>query len=595
MEFITRVARQDEDPDLLARFFAEFLDESSFSEFRRIERVFARLRDQGSTVSGYPIIRPSDCGRITESLSGFFEQCRPQFRTRDASITARFEEIIGAFHAFCRSVYPSEATAVLVLRGKVLLFMGRTERVLDLVSHLVLRPYAVENVKHCAELTELFAQAHLQQGTVPAEPLSHIAFGAWLSAQANGWAAFPRPSRNVEADEGGAAQTNKRSIFAVAIRMAPYVNREPAGDSARLRSALIRWASAGYLRAARGHIGIRRNIAAFAMRWLYQATMTFGYWTLRRPSRFSSPFSLRMNRKGTTLVTRAMGGIGDLLMMEPGLEALARRQKTPVDFAIPRKFFPVFANNPHVRLIDIDGPPIDISRYRRFVNLSLCPAGRYESGARPYVKRGRVEIFAAAMGVRRAELKAQGWRINSFGNAEEAAFCDAFLIEKGLGARPIVGVQPYSRDSYKDHPAIGEIISALAQHYDVLIFHHVGEGLPQGPGIVTTAGVALANSLALVSRIEAMVCVDSAFLHAAAAHDVPTVALFGPTDARTFTRHHRNVTILWKPQTFGCVPCWRNEDMPCQITRRRSLSPCLAAITADEVLDAVAGAIGPAR
>ncbi|MGC7532292.1 hypothetical protein ACPWML_25065, partial [Pandoraea pneumonica] len=92
---------------------------------------------------------------------------------------------------------------------------------------------------------------------------------------------------------------NKRSIFAVAIRMAPYVNREPAGDSARLRSALIRWASAGYLRAARGHIGIRRNIAAFAMRWLYQATMTFGYWTLRRPSRFSSPFSLRMNRKGT--------------------------------------------------------------------------------------------------------------------------------------------------------------------------------------------------------------------------------------------------------------------------------------------------------
>ena len=119
--------------------------------------------------------------------------------------------------------------------------------------------------------------------------------------------------------------------------------------------------------------------------------------------------------------------------------------------------------------------------------------------------------------------------------------------------------------------------------------------MPQGPGIATTAGVALANSLALVSRIDAMVSVDSAFLHAAAAHDVPTIALFGPTDARTFTRHHRNVTILWKPQTFACVPCWRNEDMACEITGLRSLSPCLAAITVDEVLGAVSDAIGPTR
>lgn len=596
MEFVTRFARHDEDSGLLARFFAEFLDESAFSDFRRIERLFANLRGQGSTVSGYPIIRPRDCAQITKTLDGIFEQCKPQFRTRDAGVTARFEELIRGVHTFCRSVYPSEATAILVLHGKVLLFMGRTEQVLGLVSHLALRPYAVENLKHCAELTTLFAQAHLQQGTIPAEPLSHIAFGAWISAQANGWSAFTRPVRAVEAgDDKGSSQANRRSIFAAAIRMAPYVNREPKSGAAGLRSGLIRWASAGYLRTARGHIGVRRNIAAFTMRWLYQVAMKVGYWTLRRSARFGSPFSLRMNRQGTTLVTRAMGGIGDLLMMAPGLEALARRQKVPVDFAIPRKFFPVFANSPHVRLIDIDGPAIDISRYRRFVNLSLCPAGRYESGARPYVKRGRVEIFARAMGVRLAELKAQGWRINAFGNAEEETFCDAFLRDKGLGQRPIVGVQPYSRDSYKDHPAIGAIIAALARHYDVLIFHHVADGLPQGPGIATTAGVALANSLALVSRIDAMVSVDSAFLHAAAAHDVPTIALFGPTDARTFTRHHRNVTILWKPQTFACVPCWRNEDMACEITGLRSLSPCLAAITVDEVLGAVSDAIGPTR
>jgi ADP-heptose:LPS heptosyltransferase len=375
--------------------------------------------------------------------------------------------------------------------------------------------------------------------------------------------------------------------------MAPYANREPASAAAGLRSSMIRWAAAGYLRATRGHIGVRRNVAAFAMRRLYLGLMALGFLLLRRSPRRSAPFSLRMNRAGTTLVTRGMGGIGDLLMMAPGLEALARREKAAVDFAIPRKFFPVFANSPHVRLIDIDGPAIDVSSYRQFVNLSLCPAGRYESRTRPFVKRGRVEIFARALGVRLSELKRQGWRINQFGSAEQDSFCDAFLAEKGLGARPLVGVQPYSRDSYKDHPAIGAIIAGLAKHYDVLIFHHVADGLPQGPGIATTANTALANSLALVSRIEAMVCVDSAFLHAAAAHDVPTIALFGPTDARAFTRHHRDVTILWKPQTFGCVPCWRNEDIPCQITGQRSLSPCIAAITTQEVLEAVANAIEP--
>jgi ADP-heptose:LPS heptosyltransferase len=192
-------------------------------------------------------------------------------------------------------------------------------------------------------------------------------------------------------------------------------------------------------------------------------------------------------------------------------------------------------------------------------------------------------------------LRRQGWRINRSNSAEEERFCDRFLAEKGLGSRPLIGIQPYSRDSYKDHPAIDRVIAALAQDHDILFFHHLSDGLPQGAGFADTAGVALTNSLALVSRLDAMVSVDSAFLHAAAAYDVPVIAMFGPTDARTFTRHHRHITILWKPETFGCVPCWRNEDLPCHVTKTTSASPCLAAITPEEVLAAVRDAIGPRR
>ncbi len=559
-----------ESGDLLGRFFSEFLDEAAFAEFRKIERLFDALREHGQTVSGYPIIRPTDCAKITELLTDIFEESKAQFRTREPQITERFEQLIAEFHAFCQRIYPSEATAALVLHGKVLLFMGRTERVLELVSHLATRPYAVENsLRNCMELVELYAQAHLRQGTISQLPISFIAFGAWLASSPSG------PSK-----------------FAVAMRMAPYVNCEGSGRGAPIRSYLIRRASSGYLRATRGQGRWYKIAVAFLAAQLCRIFLTACYASLAKTARFRAPFSLQMNKEGAVLVTRAMGGIGDMLMMEPGLEALAKVQGQPVDFAIPKRFFPVFANNPHVRLIDIEGSAIDVSNYREFVNLSICPAGDYESRTRPDVKLGRVEIFARAMGIQKKALRRQGWRINHFISEEEKAQSEKFLVSHGLGQRPIIGVQPYSRDSYKDHPAITSIIGALAQDYDVVIFHHIADGLPDGPGIASTAGLPLSTSLALVPHLKAMVSVDSAFLHAAAAHDVPVIALFGPTDARTFTRHHRQVTILWKPREFGCVPCWRNEDMICRVTRQRSMSPCIAAITAAEVHKAVTDAIG---
>lgn len=560
----TRFAERP-DADLLGRFFSEFLDESAFSDFRRVERLVASLRAQGLTVAGYPVIRPSDCARIIVSLEDIFEQGKPHFRTRDPAVTARFEDLIGGFSAFCHKVYPGEAMGVLLLHGRVRLFMGDAAGALELVSHHALRPYAVESgVETCARFVETFAQAHLQRGTLREVGISFVAFGAWMARHG---------ARGMAAGAG--------------VRMAPFVAFGPRETETGAMPVLIRRFSRRYLDAVKGRARpFWRGWARVRAR-LYRRLLGLCYGWLARSRSMPAPFSMRRNPAGTTLVTRGMGGIGDLLMMAPGIEALAARQRAPVDFAIPRKFHAVFAHNPHVRLLDVDGPVIDISTYRDWSNLSLCPAGRYESRKRPRVRKGRVELFARAMRVTRPMLDRQGWRINHHLSAEEVQFCDDFIAGQRLGGRKLVGIQPFSRDSYKDHSRIEEIVAAIARHHDVLVFHHVADGLPAGPGIRTTAGLPLGRSLALVSRLDAMVSVDSAFLHAAAAFDVPVVALFGPTDARTFTRHHRAVKILWKPQTFGCVPCWRNEDIPCAVTGLRSMSPCIAAITAEEVLGAL--------
>ena len=89
-----------------------------------------------------------------------------------------------------------------------------------------------------------------------------------------------------------------------------------------------------------------------------------------------------------------------------------------------------------------------------------------------------------------------------------------------------------------------------------------------------------------------MVCVDSAFLHAAAAFDVPVIALFGPTDGELFTRHHRQATVINANESFACAPCWRNEDLPCSLTGKFGPSPCIAAIRVEPVLAAVEQALG---
>jgi ADP-heptose:LPS heptosyltransferase len=211
------------------------------------------------------------------------------------------------------------------------------------------------------------------------------------------------------------------------------------------------------------------------------------------------------------------------------------------------------------------------------------------------VKKGRVELFAGGVGVGPRLLRKHGWNIEIILNDRQMAFRRNYLDSAGIGRRPIVGVQPYSRDTYKDHPRIVHFIESLAEDYDILVFHHINNGLPSGKGIATTAGLSLSDSLALVSVLDAMVCVDSAFLHAAAAFDIPVLAMFGPTDGKLFTRHHRHATILTAEASFPCAPCWRNEDMPCQITNSVGVSPCVAAVSLQTTKTALSNCLGSVR
>jgi ADP-heptose:LPS heptosyltransferase len=553
--------------DSFTELVVKLLDEFDAADFRQAERLVEIFHRQGRTDSGYPRIRPPDCQRVLTALRGVLDKNRDRFRTSDIVTVARFEKVLSAFAETDVQSYPRECLALHVLQAEAKWLLGQPLEAERILGHFAERPYAVETDFHgMVDLVWHSWRIYLRSGDF--SRMAALMFKRVLMLVGQ------RPEQAWKLSRAfapvlalGQPSPIEDGVFAHFIgRIARNVlslSRERGTPEA--------------IRLAR----LLQDIGIFAMGLCFTVIVRIGdvRWTARSV------------RSREVIVTRAMGGIGDFLMMTPGLRALARKQGVPVKFAIPRQFFDVFENNPNVELIDIDGPPIDPSEFRRWANLTICPASIYENMTRPHIKKGRIELFARGMGVPRGALAQHGMKIEVHLDAARMAFRDKFLANHGFGRRPLIGVQPFSRELYRDHPGMDRVIDMLARDYDIVVFHHLSTEVFATPGIASTAGHTLANSLALVSALDVMVSVDSSFLHAASAFDVPVVALFGPTDGRIRTVDVANATVLDLRQAFPCSPCWRNEDISCAVTGGTGISPCMAGISQDSIGRAVSAAI----
>lgn len=288
------------------------------------------------------------------------------------------------------------------------------------------------------------------------------------------------------------------------------------------------------------------------------------------------------------LVTRAMGGIGDILMMTPGLRALSKKYpNAQIDFAIPKSFHSVVDGLPGVRLLDIDEETISLNAYKRWINLTDCPAGRAESRQYPNVRRNRIEIFAKAMGISKWRLKLGIGFIPYYRiNGQERDWAHDRMKELNPNNLPVIGIQPYSADSYKNWPYMQQLANNLAQTHCILIFHHETLIGFEGHNIHKIIEP-IRKTIGFLSMCDQLVVVDSSFLHFSAPLEIPTVAIFGPTSGKVFCRYYLNVQYLAprKPD-YPCYPCWRNEHKPCHLTKSRE-SICLRSISVCDVVQAI--------
>lgn len=299
--------------------------------------------------------------------------------------------------------------------------------------------------------------------------------------------------------------------------------------------------------------------------------------------RADRPVVMETRRRRNILVTRAMGGIGDLLMMTPGFHAL--KQKYPHDeihLAIPRRYFPVFEGNEDVHLIDIERNTFQHTDYRKWFNFTDCPASRVESRTAPKVRRGRIDVFAGALGIGALHRQRMDRNPRYFVSKEEREFQADFWHEHGLTAKRVIGVQLHSDEVYRNYPHMQQLVKLLILEYHVLVFDAEAIHGFDDERVTKVAGMPLRRAFALAAGCDAIVAPDSAFVHVAAALRIPCVALYGPIDGKVRTEHYPHCVYLDARQTLGCVPCWRNDRIPCKLTNMRT-SICMGDIAPGDI------------
>jgi len=284
------------------------------------------------------------------------------------------------------------------------------------------------------------------------------------------------------------------------------------------------------------------------------------------------------------LITRAMGGIGDLLMMTPGIHALKKKYpKSEINLAIPKRYFPIFQENDDVKLLDIEGDFLNHLKYNKWYNFTDCPAARKESLTTPKVKKSRIDIFASALNIgfyRRFKMSKSP---RFFFAKEELDYASDYWNNKGLTNKTVIGIQLHSDETYRDYPLMEKLVESISKKYTVMLFDGDTINGFEYKNVIKIQGIPIRKAFALAHKCNVIVAPDSAFIHFAAAFDIPTIALFGPIDGKVRTKHYSRCTYLNANEIFGCMPCWRNEELPCKLTGMRT-SECMKQIPVNQII-----------
>lgn len=153
----------------------------------------------------------------------------------------------------------------------------------------------------------------------------------------------------------------------------------------------------------------------------------------------------------------------------------------------------------------------------------------------------------------------------------------------------IFGIHPGAMSALRLWPIerYAQISHFLQQNYSLRVVYFEPPGMEAataafiqevrslGSSAVVLRAKDLKNLMAMISRLELFLCVDSGPLHLAAAVNTPTVAIFGPGEYWRWQPLHKRSAIVRKP--LDCSPCSQDQCVK---------PSCMLNIMVDDVLAA---------
>jgi len=165
-----------------------------------------------------------------------------------------------------------------------------------------------------------------------------------------------------------------------------------------------------------------------------------------------------------------------------------------------------------------------------------------------------------------------------------------------VGQKPILGINPgasYGSAKRWYPEEFAKVASELSSQYDIVIFGGPGEkdiAMDIEKSLIEK-GVSNYQNLAgnttipglinHISKLDLFITGDSGPMHVAAAFNIPTVAIFGPTKDDETSQWMNEKSIIVK-KNLDCQPCMKRT---CPLQHHN----CMKLIAAVEVLDAVKG------
>ncbi len=158
-------------------------------------------------------------------------------------------------------------------------------------------------------------------------------------------------------------------------------------------------------------------------------------------------------------------------------------------------------------------------------------------------------------------------------------------------SRPTLGINPgatYGSAKRWYPEKFAEVARAYADRYEIILFggpSEVGmandiESRLKGINVTNLAGkTSIAELCSFIGGLDLFITNDSGPMHVAAAYQVPTVAIFGPT-RHLETSQWRNEKSVIVRHDMECAPCMKRE---CPLGHHE----CMKSIEAEEVIEAV--------